>query len=168
VIESQREWLFYREGITPAVGAFLEAMDQERIAVGKALGVELWSCKDQYAIEYGVHARTLADAVGNTAAYADIKGPNCLETRYLLEDIPMGLVPLVAIGKSLNVSVQRMETIIKLGEFILGKDLTTNGRTLEKIGLSEMTAGEIRRFIETGRKTEAHKSLNLNKDDLQC
>jgi opine dehydrogenase len=80
----------------------------------------------------------------------------------------MGLVPLVAIGKSLNVSVQRMETIIKLGEFILGKDLTTNGRTLEKIGLSEMTAGEIRRFIETGRKTEAHKSLNLNKDDLQC
>jgi opine dehydrogenase len=45
-----------------------------------------------------------------------------------------------------------METIIKLGEFILGKDLTTNGRTLEKIGLSEMTAGEIRRFIETGEK----------------
>jgi opine dehydrogenase len=168
VIESQREWLFYREGITPAVGAFLEKMDEERIAVGKALGLDLWSCRDQYVIEYGVNESTLSDAVGKNEAYAGIKGPNSLETRYLLEDIPMGLVPLVAIGKSLNVSVERMETIIKLGEFILGKDLTTNGRTLEKIGLSEMTAGEIRRFIETGRKTEAHKSLNLNKDDLQC
>jgi len=152
VIESQKEWLFYLEGITPAVGAFLEKMDQERIAVGKALGLDLWSCRDQYVIEYGVNESTLSDAVRKTEAYADIKGPQSLETRYLLEDIPMGLVPLVAIGKSLNVPVERMETIIKLGEFILGKDLTSTGRTLEKIGLTGMTAAEIRQFIETGRK----------------
>jgi len=152
VIESQRKWMFYLEGITPAVGAFLEKMDAERIAVGKALGLDLWSCRDQYVIEYGVNASTLSDAVRKNKAYADIKGPNSLETRYLLEDIPMGLVPLVALGKHLNVSVESMETIIKLGEFILGKDLTTNGRTLEKIGLCGMTAAEIRRFVETGRK----------------
>ena len=152
VIESQRDWLFYWEGITPAVGAFLEKMDEERIAVGKALGVNLWSCKDQYVIEYGVNERTLSDAVGKNEAYADIKGPNSLETRYLLEDIPMGLVPLVAIGKHLEVPVEKMETVIKLGEFILDRDLTTNGRTLEKIGLSGMSAAAIRRFVETGRK----------------
>lgn len=152
VIDSQRKWMFYREGITPSVGAFLEKMDAERIAVGKALGLDLWSCRDQYVIEYGVNESTLSDAVRKNEAYADIKGPNSLETRYLLEDIPMGLVPLVAIGKSLNVPVERMETIIKLGEYMLAKDLTTNGRTLENIGLSGMTAAEIRRFIETGRK----------------
>ncbi len=64
----------------------------------------------------------------------------------------MGLVPLVAIGKSLDVPVEKMETVIKLGEFIVGKDLTTNGRTLENIGLCNMTAEEIRRFVETGTK----------------
>jgi opine dehydrogenase len=154
VIESPREWLFYREGITPAVGAFLEKMDAERVAVGKALGVDLWSCKDQYVIEYDVHASTLSEAVRQNDAYADIKGPDSLETRYLLEDIPMGLVPLVAIGKSLDVPVEKMETVIKLGEFMVGKDLTTNGRTLENIGLCGMTADEIRRFVETGWKLE--------------
>ena len=147
---SQKEWLFYWDGFTPAVGAFVEKMDAERIAVGKALGVDLWSCREQYKIEYGVNEKTLSEAVKKTEAYADIKGPNSLETRYLLEDIPMGLVPLVAIGKHLKVPVERMETIIKLGEFILGRDLTHTGRTLERIGLSGMTAVEMRRFIETG------------------
>ncbi len=152
VIESQKEWLFYWDGITPAVGAFLEKMDEERIAVGKALGLDLWSCRDQYVIEYGVNEKTLSDAVRKNKAYADIKGPDSLETRYLSEDIPMGLVPLAAIGTHLNVPIERMQTIIKLGEFILGKDLTTNGRTLEKIGLSKMSAAAIRRFVETGIK----------------
>jgi len=152
VIESQREWLFYRDGITPAVGAFLGKMDAERIAVGRALGIQLWSCKDQYVIEYGVHAGTLSEAVRQNDAYADIRGPNTLETRYLLEDIPMGLVPLVEIGKSLDVPVEKMETVIRLGEFMIGKDLTTDGRTLENIGLSAMTADQIRRFVETGVK----------------
>ena len=149
-IESQKEWLFYWDGFTPAVGALVEKMDAERIAVGKALGVDLWSCREQYKIEYGVNEKTLSEAVIKTEAYADIKGPNSLETRYLLEDIPMGLVPLVAIGKHLKVPVERMETIIKLGEFILGRDLTDTGRTLERIGLAGMTAAEMMRFIETG------------------
>ena len=61
-------------------------------------------------------------------------------------------VPLVAIGKSLDVPVEKMETVIKLGEYIVGKDLTTNGRTLENIGLCNMTAEEIRHFVETGTK----------------
>jgi opine dehydrogenase len=108
-------------------------MDAERVAVGKALGVDLWSCKDQYVIEYDVHASTLSEAVRQNDAYADIKGPDSLETRYLLEDIPMGLVPLVAIGKSLDVPVEKMETVIKLGEFMVGKDLTTNGRQAGRV-----------------------------------
>ena len=149
-IESREEWLFYWDGFTPAVGALVEKMDAERIAVGKALGVDLWSCREQYEIEYGVNEGTLSDAVKKTEAYADIKGPNSLATRYLLEDIPMGLVPLVAIGKHQKVPVQRMETIITLGEFILGRDLTHTGRTLERLGLSGMTAAEMRRFIGMG------------------
>lgn len=152
VIESQKDWRFYLDGITPSIGAFLEKMDEERIAVGKALGLDLWSCKDQYRIEYGVDEKTLSDAVRKNEAYADIRGPNSLETRYLLEDIPMGLVPLVEIGKSLKVPVERMETIIKLAEFILGKDLAARGRTLDKIGISGMTADEMLLYVETGIK----------------
>ena len=152
VVDSQKKWLFYRDGITPSVGAFLEKMDAERIAVGKALGLKLWSCRDQYTIEYGVDESTLSEAVRKNKAYTDIKGPESFDSRYLLEDIPMGLVPLVAIGKHLDVPVDKMETIIKLAEFMLDRDLTTTGRTLENIGLSDMTAAEIRRFIETGRK----------------
>jgi opine dehydrogenase len=40
--------------------------------------------------------------------------------------------------------------VIKLGEFMTGKDLTTSGRKLENLGLAGMTIREIREFIETG------------------
>jgi opine dehydrogenase len=64
----------------------------------------------------------------------------------------MGLVPMVSLGKTLGIDVTRMETIVKLGEFLIGKDLTTTGRTLENLGLGEMTPKDIQQLIETGRR----------------
>ncbi len=152
LVESEKEWLYYRDGITPSISEFIEEMDKERIAIGNALGLALNTLKEQYAIEYSVIEDSLYEVFQNTKAYDEIKGFHNLQTRYLLEDIPMGLVPLVSIGKLLNVSVERMETITNLAELILGKDLKRDGRTLENLGLSNMDASEIVEFIETGEK----------------
>ena len=78
-----------------------------------------------------------------------------LHTRYLLEDIPTGLIPMACLGRLAGVDVDRMETVIKLGEFLTGKDFTSSGRSLENLGLAEMTVQEIRDFIETGVRKEA-------------
>ena len=83
-------------------------------------------------------------------AYAEVKGQKTLYTRYLLEDIPMGLVPMVYLGNLLGIEVPRMEIVVKLGELLTGKDLTTSGRTLENLGLSGMTVDQIRAYIDTG------------------
>jgi len=152
IIEKQHDWRFYLDGITPTIGLFLEKMDAERIAVGKALGLNLWTCKEQFVVEYDVVEDTLCETVRNNRAYMDIMGPDQLETRYLLEDIPMGLVPLAALGKSLGVPTPHMDTIIKLGELLLGKDLTTNGRTLQCIGLLGMNSSEICDYVDTGER----------------
>ena len=83
-------------------------------------------------------------------AYAEVRGQKTLWTRYLLEDIPTGLVPMAYLGKLAGVGVTRMETVIKLGEFLTGKDLTASGRRLENLGLAGMTIPEIREYVETG------------------
>ncbi|MCP4020857.1 MAG: NADP transhydrogenase subunit alpha, partial [Desulfobacteraceae bacterium] len=150
LIESKRKWLYYWDGITPSIGAFVEEMDKERLSLAKLFGLNLPSIKEWYKAAYDVEADTLHELIKKNKAYARVEGQKTLHTRYLLEDIPMGLVPMVSLGKMLGAKVERMETIVKLGEYILDKDLTSGGRTMENIGLSDMVANNIKECLETG------------------
>lgn len=145
-IDTKTDFLHYRDGITPTISAFLEELDLERVNVGKALGLSLESTREWYNNVYGTDGLTLYEAIQNNNAYRHILGPNDLKTRYLYEDIPTGLVPIVSIGKMLEVPVSRMETIIKLAEYLVDKNLTENSRTVESLGLFGMTPQQIWEF----------------------
>jgi opine dehydrogenase len=155
MIESGTDWLYYWDGITPSIGAFVEALDQERLAVASAFGLKIPGILDWYRIHYGAVGKTLSEAVKDNQAYAEVKGQNTLHTRYLLEDIPTGLIPMACLGRLAGVNVDRMETTIKLGEFLTGQDFTASGRSLEKLGLAEMSVQEIQVYIETGERKQA-------------
>jgi len=150
LIESGRDWLYYWDGMTPAIGAFVETMDRERLAVAEALGLHLPSIREWYRRAYGAEGATLAEAVRNNRAYEKVSGQKSLRTRYLLEDIPMGLLPMVSIGKMIGVDVPRMETILNLAQFLTGEDFVSTGRTAERLGLAGMNAAQILRYVETG------------------
>lgn len=153
-VESGKDFLYYFEGISDTIGKFIIGMDNERIAIGKALGLKygenLIDTFRQYEIEYHTKGSNISDIVRRVEAYSNIYGPKTLKTRYIYEDIPMGLVPLVSVGKLLKVPVSRMETIIRLGEQMLEEDFMHSGRNLDNLGLSNMTAEDIVRFAETG------------------
>lgn len=150
LIESGRDWLYYWDGITPSVGAFVEEMDKERLALAHAFGLDLPSIRKWYKAAYGADGETLSEVVKRNKAYESVKGQKTLLTRYVLEDIPMGLVPMISFGKKFGIEVIRMETIVKLGELLIGKDLTKGGRTIENLGLAEMSSEDILKFVETG------------------
>ena len=152
LIESNRDWLYYWDGITPSIGAFVEAMDEERLAVARAFGLKMPSTLEWYKMAYGADAETLSDAVKKNMAYAEVKGQDTLYTRYILEDIPMGLVPMVCLGKMLGIDVPRMETVVNLAELLTGRDLTSSGRTLDNLGLAGMSVNHIQAFLETGER----------------
>ncbi len=152
LIESESDWLYYWDGITPSIGAFVEAMDKERLAVARAFGLEMPSTLEWYKMAYGADAETLSEAVKKNMAYAEVKGQNTLHTRYILEDIPMGLVPMVSLGKMLGVDVPRMETVVNFAELLIGRDLTSSGRTLDTLGLVGMSVNQIQAFLETGER----------------
>lgn len=152
LIESKKDWLYYWDGITPSIGTFVEAMDQERLAIARAIGLDLPSIRKWYQLAYGAVGNTLSEAVKNNPAYAEVKGQKTLLTRYVLEDIPTGLVPMTELGKLLGIEIKRMETIVTLGEFLTGKDFYETGRTLQTLGLGGMTVHEILPFLETGTR----------------
>ncbi len=146
-IESRASFEYYSEGVTPSIARMVEKLDGERLAIGCALGVEIPSIHEFYRICYGVEGSDLYEQLQKVRAYEGIKGPTSLNTRYLFEDIPTGLVPLSCLGKAVGIPTPTMDAVVELGSSLLGRDFRAEGRTLERLGLAGMTVEEIRRTL---------------------
>lgn len=152
LIESRHDWLYYWEGITPTIGAFTEALDKERVELGKAFDIDLISIREWYAKAYGAKADTLSEAVRLNPAYEKIKGQKELRTRYLLEDIPTGLIPMIELGDMMGLPMERMWLVAKFGQMILGEDFFNTGRTMANLGLEGLNREQFEHYLETGEK----------------
>ena len=146
-IEGGQPFRFYTEGVTPAVKAVLAAADAERLAVARAYGIAVRSLQQWVAAAYGHRHNDLQKALQENPAYAGIQAPDSVDHRYLREDVPTGLVPLVELGKAAGVECPTLDSLARLASAILGPDLWLTGRTLADLGLDGFTAAEIRELV---------------------
>ena len=123
---------YYYDGITPAVSRLIEKIDQERIAVSKKLGLEVESTKEWLERTYELdQGKNLYETIHNNDSYLTIDAPKSLNHRYILEDVPSGLVPLEAIGRSLSMRMETTTLIIDLASTLMGRDFRETGRNLK-------------------------------------
>ena len=149
-IERQDEFWFYRD-MTEQVARFIEKFDQERLAVGKAYGVDLLSVTEWIKVAYkDTEGDTLCERMKNNPAYHDIKAPGTIFTRQLTEDIPTGVLPIMELGKAAGVEVPLLTSMVNTIEALLDIDLHTNGRSLKNLGLEGKSKDEILNFITNG------------------
>lgn len=150
-IERQNEFWFYRD-MTEQVANFIEKFDQERLAVGKAYGIELLSVNEWIKFAYkDTVGETLCEQMKNNPAYHDIKAPGTIFTRQLTEDIPTGVLPIMELGKVVGVDVTLHTSMIATIEALLNMDFHTNGRSLKNLGLEGKSKNEILNFITSGK-----------------
>jgi opine dehydrogenase len=150
-IESTRgEFQFYIDGVTPAVGRVLEVIDRERVTVAAALGIRARTGLEWLKMAYDTTGADLAEAIHNQPGYRGIMAPRTLRHRYLFEDVPMSLVPLVALGNRYGVSVRGMESIIRLACFVHRTDYWRRGRTLDKLGIERWSVSELTAYVNEG------------------
>lgn len=142
---------YYHRGITPAVARVLERVDAERLAVAAAYGVAVPSALEWLGQVYGARGLTLYEALQDTAAYAGIRAPSTLDTRYLWEDVPASLVPLASLGQLARVPCPTMRSLIHLASVIHGVDYWGLGRRAERLGLGEMNRENLHEFVQEGR-----------------
>ncbi|UCF89761.1 MAG: NAD/NADP octopine/nopaline dehydrogenase family protein, partial [Desulfobacterales bacterium] len=147
---SHGEFYMYEEGMTPAVVRVIEALDRERIQIGKRLGVDLPTGVDMM-VESGYGPRgTLWESLNGSAGLTPVKGPPSLEHRYVTEDIPYGLVAWASIGDAVGVETPIMDALIALGSVIMGRDCRQTGRNLARLGLTGMDSRQIKSYLEQG------------------
>ena len=146
-IERNEVFWFYRD-MTEQVAAFIEKFDAERLAVGRAYGIDLLGVNDWIKFAYkDTEGNTLCERMKNNPAYHDIKSPSTIFTRQLTEDIPTGVLPIMELGKAAGVETPLLESMIHICEALLCQDLHTNGRNLKNLGLTGKSKQEILDYI---------------------
>ena len=128
-IESEKvDFKYYYDGISESVAKFIEKIDLERVEVAKALGFTVETTSDWLRRTYSVEGIDLFECIRNNEAYREIDAPPTIKTRYILEDVPNGLVPVEYIGKLLSVETANITTIINLANSIFETDFRKEGR----------------------------------------
>ena len=149
-------FLFYREGITEAVGRVVAAVDAERLAIARALGVPARSFLDSF-FEAGLttpeaHASgSIARACRESGPNATIRAPSSLDHRYVHEDVGYGLVPFAAFGRLAGVPTPTIDALVHLASEAAGIRYGETGLTLEKMGLAGKRPEALARFLLDGR-----------------
>ncbi len=150
-IESTRgEFQFYIDGVTPSVARVLEVLDRERVTVAASLGIRARTAIEWLKMAYDADGEDLHEAIHNQPGYYGIQAPPTLNHRYIFEDIPMSLVPIFSLGQRYGVSVRGIDSIIRIACIIHRTDYYRRGRTVEKLGLSELSVSELTRYVNEG------------------
>jgi opine dehydrogenase len=154
-IDRGEGYKFYAEGVTSAVGRLYQAINTERVAVAAALGAEVPTLEDWFALTYGVRGATLSETcqlltTNSDGPYQATGTPAAWTHKYIAEDVPVGLVPMCAIGKAVGVPTPAIEAVIKLAQILAGSDFAGEARTLARMGLTAMDAGQIKRTLDEG------------------
>ena len=150
---TQGNFRFYYDGITASVAKLVEAVDRERMALCRSLGVSTMNAIEWQKKLYGARGDTLPEVLQSNRSYEEIQAPRSKETRLLTEDVPMGLVPMAEIAKITGVPTPFMDSAILLASEIMGQDYRATGRNLRALGLAGLNKEELLRRVEEGNES---------------
>ena len=145
---TEGDFYFYEEGVTPAVGRLLKAIDQERIAIGRRLGIEVLREPEIGYRQGYMKDRTYDRGYAEAPGFRGIKAPPSLNYRYIHEDVGYGLVFLQKLGEQIGVETPNIAAVIQVASTLMERDyLAEAPRTMETLGLSRYSVDELGRLL---------------------
>jgi opine dehydrogenase len=151
-IESLQHWDIHNEGTTKSVKKLILAHDQERISLRKNLGFQ--SHHYPFSDHYDQNSKDLW-MYGRKAHTDLVKSESWREKlhlshRYIQEDVKCNLALLCSIGDLCQVEIPIARSLLKLHGVIADEDFMRTGRTLESLGLSNMSVSGVTRLLDEG------------------
>lgn len=130
------DYCMYHEVFTPSVWTVLEALDEEKMNILETLGLErlayVEACKFRNSLDEGRDGKEVFFAYASMPERA--KGPQSVNSRYITEDVPQGLVLMESLGRVLGINVPVCTALIELASASLKTDFRKEGRTLQRLG----------------------------------
>jgi opine dehydrogenase len=151
-LEHFETWDIHNEGTVPSIRRVTNALDAERIAVREVLGYGAphFPLADHYATDgdewmYGRGAHGKLTDSGDWREDIDLQ-----KHRYMLEDTRLGLSFLVSVARWAGVPTPVAQGLLSLATVVSGIDLYAEGRTLENLGLDQLSRSEMAQCLNQG------------------
>ena len=143
-IESPEDFLFYEQGVTPAGGRLMKAVDDERIAIAEALGVSIMSDPEIGVMQGYMTVDNYDTGYSKAPGFKGIIAQRQIDYRYFTEDVGFGLVLLSDLAKVVDVPTPVMDSIIQIVSVLLEHDYKREAqRTLASFGLNGLSKEEL-------------------------
>ncbi|HEY8049503.1 MAG TPA: NAD/NADP octopine/nopaline dehydrogenase family protein [Ramlibacter sp.] len=142
-IERAENWPQYHY-MTPHVAGVIEQLDRERIALAAAFGLTVRTIEEHFAKSFGTSSQRLADIAAELhAKRGGPPGPTDVDTRFLGEDVPYGLVFSLALGNCANVELPATRAIVQMANLVTGRDFDRENDLLAPLHIAQATPGEL-------------------------
>lgn len=151
-IEHFERWDIHKEGTQAAIRRVTDALDAERIAVREALGYGAphFQLAHHYAKEGEIwmYGRGSHDRLTDSGDWRE--RIVLTEHRYMREDLRLGLSLLVSVAGLSGVATPLAKAFLSIGGAVCGEDFARGGRTLETLGLGDLSKAELQTLLRNG------------------
>ena len=139
------------ENVTPAVGRVIEALDLERLAIANAFGVSVRTVQQHFSLSFHVPEGSVHEM--NQQMHAQGSGgvgPKTANSRYVLEDVPFGLLPTVLLGRLAGVPATLHASGIAILSAAYGRDFAQENDVLRALDIESLTLAQLQQYARDG------------------
>ena len=98
-----------------------------------------------------MHSGEFHEVIQGNPGYRGIKAPRNLRHRYIFEDVPFSMVPLLSLGSQFGVEMQAVDAMVRLACVLHSTNYYERGRTAEDMGLKGLRVSEVKSYVHEGK-----------------
>jgi opine dehydrogenase len=144
------EFYFYEEGVTPSVCRLIYAVDAERRAIARALGVSLPPVDEAFHTAGFGPKGDLWAAINGSRMLTQLRAPGSLESRWLTEDVPYGLAAWALLAEQFSVPTPTLRSLVDVASAATGVDFWKSARTPQALGIAGMDRQALLGYLQNG------------------
>lgn len=137
--------------VTPNVGRLLEALDRERLAIACALELDVRTVFEHFHLSYHVPIASVSEMNQQMHARGTGgTGPATADSRYVVEDVPYGLVVTAALGELVGRPARLHDAGTRIFSAMYGRDFAAENELLNALDLQRHDIRDLQRAARTG------------------
>ena len=146
-----KDFSLNRQGSTYSIAKGVKRVFEEisKIADAYSIGMIEYPEEDFWrkSMIMSSYARAVFD---KESAVQSITGPSSVNSRYLTEDVPYGLVPIANLARKFNVPVPFINAVIEFSSVLNQTDYMAQGMSLEELGIADLDKKELLKVLREG------------------
>jgi opine dehydrogenase len=145
-------WNLYGDGATESVANLMLALDADRMALMDNIGIQGIAFKDAFETlyaNYSLGKQTLSETLRQSPIHGDraFAAPESVDTRYIAEDLPFGLVPWSSMGRMFGLPTPTIDAAIQFASVMLGRNFFEEGLTAKDLGIDGMSPEDLKAMV---------------------